>query len=76
MENQNEERPKLGILVLVCAFAGTLGLHRKMLGYPKWWLHIIATCCCLVPGLIWAAIDQWRMIFGSLKYHDGTDIKI
>jgi len=82
MEEQNvtqqnvTEKQKLGIIIITLIFLGPLGIHRKQLGYPKWWMHIIATCCCFVPGLIWTQIDYWRILFGSLKHHDGSNIEI
>lgn len=83
MEQQNSttmetttEKKKLGIIIITLVFLGLLGIHRKQLGYQKWWLHIIATCCCILPGLIWCQIDYWRIIFGDLKHADGSKIEI
>ena len=56
------EKKKLGIIYLAGAFLGPFGIHRMLLGYPKWWMHIVATCLCIFPGVIWSIIDMWKMV--------------
>ena len=75
MEDQKPvEVQKKMMMILIAWLIGWTGLHRKMMGYPKWWLMLVLTPC-LGIGLFWAVIDFWMIIFGSLKMADGRDLE-
>jgi len=80
MEEQNatqEQTPvevqKKTTMLLICFFIGWTGLHRKMMGYPKWWLNLALTPVCGI-GYIMGGIDFWRIVFGNLKMADGREL--
>lgn len=58
------------MMILICLFLGSLGIHRKMMGYSNWWLQLITFGGC---GL-WALIDFIKIITGSMKMADGRDL--
>ena len=63
-------------MVLVCLFLGSLGIHRLMMGYSKWWLMIIVSIVTLgLGGCLWALIDLVRILTGSLKMADGQNLQ-
>jgi hypothetical protein len=72
MSEQVEVQSKMK-MILICWLIGWTGIHRKMMGYEKWWLQLVLSFLCGI-GLIWSAIDFWRIIFGSLKMADGRDL--
>jgi TM2 domain-containing membrane protein YozV len=57
-------------MILISFFLGVLGIHRLMMGYSNWWLMIVTCGGC---G-IWALIDFIKIITGSMKMADGTDL--
>ncbi len=57
-------------MILISFFLGGLGIHRYMMGYSNWWLMLITLGGC---G-IWALIDFIRIITGSMKMADGSDL--
>lgn len=58
------------MMILICIFAGGLGIHRLMMGHSNWWLMLITLGGC---G-IWRIIDLISIITGSLKMADGRDL--
>lgn len=56
------------IALLICAFVGTLGIHRFYLGYT--WQGIVQLLTLGACG-IWTLIDFIRIITGSLQPKDG-----
>lgn len=56
------------IALLICAFVGSLGIHRFYLGYT--WQGIVQLLTLGGCG-IWSLIDFIRIILGSLKPKDG-----
>ena len=68
-----EQKPaqKKMIMFLVCWFAGSLGIHRLMMGHKNWWLMLITLGGC---G-IWTLIDMIMILTGSLKMADGRDLE-
>lgn len=57
-------------MILICLFAGTLGIHRYLMGYSNWWLQLITFGGC---G-IWSLIDLIQIATGSMKMADGRDL--
>lgn len=57
-------------MIIICFFVGGLGIHRLMMGYSNWWLMLITLGGC---G-IWTLIDFIKIITGSMKMADGTDL--
>ena len=46
MEDQKPvEVQKKMMMILIAWLIGWTGLHRKMMGYPKWWLSLVLTPC-------------------------------
>jgi TM2 domain-containing membrane protein YozV len=62
------------VVAIVCWLFGWTGAHRMMMGYPKWWLHLLLSFCFGI-GWIWALIDLVKILMGSLKMHDGRDLE-
>ena len=58
--------------ILLCFFLGGLGIHRFYLGYT-----LIGVIQLLTFGgfLIWAIVDIFRLIIGSLKDSEGNDLE-
>jgi len=57
-------------MILLCLFIGSLGIHRKMMGYSNWWIQLI-TC----GGFgFWALYDLIMIITGSMKMADGREL--
>jgi len=57
-------------MILVCLFAGNLGIHRYLMGYSNWWLQLITLGGC---G-IWSLIDLIQIATGSMKMADGREL--
>jgi hypothetical protein len=67
MENPAQSKMTM---ILVCLFAGNLGIHRYLMGYSNWWLQLITLGGC---G-IWSLIDLIQIATGSMKMADGRDL--
>jgi hypothetical protein len=75
MEDQKpvEVQKKL-TMILIAMFIGWTGVHKKMMGYPKWWLNLLLTPCFGI-GYLMGIIDFWRLVFGNLKMADGRELE-
>jgi TM2 domain-containing membrane protein YozV len=72
----SEEKPvqKKLVMAIVCWLFGMFGIHRLMMGYPKWWMSIVYSIC--IPlGAIMSLIDLVKILTGSLKMYDGRDLE-
>ena len=58
------------MMIPICVFAGSLGIHRLMMGHSNWWLMLITLGGC---G-IWTIIDLIMIDTGSLKMADGREL--
>ncbi|MBR4264482.1 MAG: TM2 domain-containing protein [Bacteroidales bacterium] len=67
---QKEVQQKL-TMILICWFLGTLGIHRLMMGYDKWWLMLITCGGC---G-IWWLYDFIMLITDKLPMADGRPLE-
>ena len=66
-----ERAPQSQILMLlICSFFGIFGIHRRMMGHRNWWLQMIT----FGGFMIWTMIDFVRILIGSLKMADGTEL--
>jgi TM2 domain-containing membrane protein YozV len=67
-----EQKPaqKKMIMILICWFAGPLGIHRMMMGYSNWWIQTITFGGCFV----WSFIDLVKLVMGTMKMADGRDL--
>lgn len=65
-----EPQSKL-VMILVCWFVGTLGIHRYMMGYDNWWKQLITLGGC---G-IWTILDLIKLFTDQLPMADGTPLK-
>lgn len=59
------------IMALVCWFAGSLGIHRMMMGYKNWWLMLITLGGC---G-IWTLYDLIMILTGKMGMADGRPLE-
>ncbi len=59
------------VAILVTIFAGSLGIHRLLMGYSNWWLQLITLGGC---G-IWTIIDLIHIIQNQMPMADGTPLK-
>jgi len=59
------------MMLLVCWFLGSFGIHRYMMGYSNWWLMLITLGGC---G-IWTIIDLVMLLVDQLPMADGTPLK-
>ncbi len=68
-----EQKPaqKKMIMALICWFAGSLGIHRLMMGYSNWWLMLITLGGC---G-IWTLIDLIQIFTGKMGMADGRPLE-
>lgn len=68
-----EQKPaqKKMIMALICWFAGSLGIHRLMMGYSNWWLMLITLGGC---G-IWTLIDLIQILTGKMGMADGRPLE-
>ena len=68
-----EQKPvqKKMTMVLICWFAGTLGIHRMMMGYKNWWLQLLTLGAC---G-IWSFIDLIMILTGKMGMADGRPLE-
>lgn len=57
-------------MAIICWLFGVWGVHRYMMGHKNWWIMLLTGGGCF----IWAIIDLWRIILGSLKMEDGRDL--
>lgn len=57
-------------MILLCVFAGGLGIHRYLMGYKNWWLMLITFGGC---GL-WTLYDIIMIATDKMKMADGTDL--
>ena len=63
-------------MAVLCLLLGGLGIHRKLMGYDKWWLMIVVTICTLgLGGGLWALIDLIRILTGGLKMASGDALR-
>jgi len=67
MENPAQSKVTM---ILVCLFAGNLGIQNYLMGYSNWWLQLITLGGC---G-IWSLIDLIQIATGSMKMADGRDL--
>jgi len=58
------------VMLIVCWFLGSLGIHRLMMGYGNWWLMLITLGGC---G-IWQIIDLIQIATGKMGMEDGRDL--
>lgn len=72
MTEQKEAQSKMKMAV-VCWFLGCLGIHRMMMGYPKWW-HMWAANLLCGAGYIWALVDFVKILTGKMQMPDGRDL--
>jgi hypothetical protein len=73
MQNQPQSKTTMAVLCFLC---GALGIHRKLMGYDKWWLMIVVTIVTLgFGGGLWALIDFIRILTGSLKMATGEALR-
>jgi TM2 domain-containing membrane protein YozV len=68
-----EQKPaqKKMIMALICWFAGSLGIHRLMMGYSNWWLMLLTLGGC---G-IWTLIDLIQILTGKMGMADGRPLE-
>lgn len=66
---QKEPQQKV-VMILICWFLGSLGIHRLMMGYSNWWLMLITLGGC---G-IWTLIDLIQIATGNMKMADGREL--
>ncbi len=68
-----EQKPvqKKMMMALICWFAGTLGIHRLMMGYSNWWLMIITLGGC---G-IWVLYDLIMILTDKMPMADGRPLE-
>ena len=59
------------MMLLICWFLGSFGIHRYMMGYSNWWLMLITLGGC---G-IWTIIDFVMLLVDKLPMADGTPLK-
>lgn len=59
------------IMALVCWFAGSLGIHRMMMGYKNWWLMLLTLGGC---G-IWTLYDLIMILTGKMGMADGRPLE-
>jgi hypothetical protein len=57
-------------MIIICLCLGSLGIHRKMMGYSNWWVQLITFGGC---GF-WAMFDLFKILTGSMKMADGRDL--
>lgn len=57
-------------MIIICVFAGSLGIHRLMMGYSNWWLMLLTMGGC---G-IWTIIDLIQIITGKMGMADGRPL--
>ncbi|MDB0062920.1 TM2 domain-containing protein [Crocinitomicaceae bacterium] len=58
-------------MAIICFFAGSLGIHRFMMGYTGLGVLMLLTAgCCGILTLI----DLIRILTGSLKMADGQPL--
>jgi len=58
-------------MIIICWLAGTLGIHRLMMGYSNWWLMLLTGGGC---G-IWTIIDLINIITGKMGMADGRALE-
>lgn len=68
-----EQKPvqKKIMMALICWFAGSLGIHRLMMGYSNWWLMLITLGGC---G-IWTLVDLISILTGKMGMADGRPLE-
>jgi TM2 domain-containing membrane protein YozV len=68
-----EQKPvqKKMMMVIICLFAGSLGIHRLMMGYSNWWLMLITMGGC---G-IWTIVDLIQILTGKMGMADGRPLE-
>jgi len=72
---KNEPQSKMTMAAL-CFCLGLLGVHRKLMGYDKWWLMIVVTILTFgFGGCLWASIDLIRILTGNLKMANGENLR-
>lgn len=68
-----EQKPvqKKMMMILICWFAGGLGIHRLMMGYSNWWIMLITAGGC---G-IWAIYDLIMLLMDKMPMADGRPLE-
>ena len=61
------------MMIIIALFAGSLGIHRLMMGYKNWWVQMLLTFCCGI-GAIWALYDLIMIVSGNMKMEDGREL--
>jgi TM2 domain-containing membrane protein YozV len=61
------------MMLIICLFAGSLGIHRLMMGYKNWWVQALLTLICGV-GVFWALFDLIQIASGNMKMNDGREL--
>jgi len=69
-EGQQPKQQEKIVMILVCWFLGTLGIHRLMMGYKNWWVMLITLGGC---G-IWEIIDLVQIIMDKMPMADGRPL--
>ncbi len=71
-----EQKPvqKKTMMIIICLFAGALGIHRYMMGYKNWWLQLLLTVLCGV-GIFWVWYDLFMILTGKMKMADGRELE-
>jgi len=70
MEEQKKLQSKM-MMALICWFAGSLGIHRFMMGYSNWWVMLLTLGGC---G-IWTLIDLIQILMGKMGMADGRPLE-
>ena len=73
MSDQKEVQSKM-MMAIVCWFLGSLGIHRMMMGYEKWWVMPIVTILTCGLGYFWALYDLIMILTGKMGMADGRDL--
>ncbi len=58
------------MMLIICFFLGSLGIHRFLMGYSNWWLMLITLGGC---G-IWTLYDLIMIAMDKMKMADGRDL--
>jgi TM2 domain-containing membrane protein YozV len=61
------------MMLIICLFAGSLGIHRLMMGYKNWWVQALLSLLCGI-GVFWALFDLIQIAAGNMKMVDGRDL--
>jgi TM2 domain-containing membrane protein YozV len=61
------------MMLIICLFAGSLGIHRLMMGYKNWWVQALLSLLCGI-GVFWALFDLIQIAAGNMKMVDGREL--